>query len=65
MGERCPLYTDILNSYNNSVPSTRPAQKTLSWHGPFSQKLASVPGKNTSCPLLFWIAFDADTGNTK
>ena len=64
----CPLYTDILNSYNNSVvlPSTRPAQKTLSWHGPFfSQKFASVPGKNISCPLLFWDAFDAGTGNTK
>lgn len=67
MGEKCPLYTDILNSYNNSVmlPLTRPAQKPLSWHGAFfSKKFASVPGKNISCPLLFWFAFDADTGNT-
>lgn len=54
MGERCSPYTDILNNCNNSVvlPSTRPAQKTLSWRDPFfPQKSASVPGKSVSCPL--------------
>lgn len=68
MGERCSLNTDILNSYDKSVvlPLTRPAQKTLPWHDLFSsQEFGSAPVKNINQPLPFWVAFDADTGNTK